>query len=66
MAPTMSLLWRRRLRLRHNKDIVDIKGADFTQARPVVFVQKPDYYLVGDWRWAPIVRYHPAKSNHEV
>jgi hypothetical protein len=36
------------------------------QARSVVFVQKPDYYFVEDWRWAPIMRYHPAKSNHEV
>jgi hypothetical protein len=43
-----------------------IKATNFAQARPVVFVQKPDYYLVEDWRWAPVVRYHPAKSNHEV
>jgi len=43
-----------------------IKGADFTQALPVAFVQKQDYYLVEDWRSAPIVSYHPAKSNHKV
>jgi hypothetical protein len=60
--------WQRSLR--HERLLLKttyIKGADSTQARPVVFVQKPDYYLVvEDWRWAPIVRYHPAKSNHEV
>jgi hypothetical protein len=66
-APIFIVSRRRPLRLeRFLLKITYINGDDFTRARPVVFVQKPDYHLVEDWRWALIVRYHPAGSNHEV